>query len=84
MTGPEQVRPANFTKYLRNAKFKEAVVHFLINHCGINKIVLFLSTKTMHLNFDNYYRFNAVVDKTELPSVSSEEQEEANTTRKKK
>ncbi|OXU16360.1 hypothetical protein TSAR_013367, partial [Trichomalopsis sarcophagae] len=60
ISGPEQIRPANFNKELRNDKFKEALVKFLISDWKNNEIATFIGNKIILLNFDYCYQY--VVD----------------------
>jgi len=57
ISGPDQTRPTDFVKELKNSKFKEALVNFLIVHWQSNEIVPFLSNKKMLLNFDQCYQY---------------------------
>ncbi|OXU16633.1 hypothetical protein TSAR_013301 [Trichomalopsis sarcophagae] len=43
ISGPEQIRPADFNKELRNNKFKEALVKFLITDWENNEMATFIA-----------------------------------------
>ncbi|EZA55346.1 hypothetical protein X777_04800, partial [Ooceraea biroi] len=45
ISGPEQVRPTDFTKELQNIKFKDALVNFLIEHWASDEMVPFKRLK---------------------------------------
>lgn len=57
ISGPKQVRPADFNKELRNSYFKEALVKFLINHWQQQEMIPFLQNKKVLLNFDRCYQY---------------------------
>ncbi|XP_066595439.1 uncharacterized protein [Prorops nasuta] len=57
ITGPEQIRPVDFVKELRNDKFKEALIRFLILHWNNNEMAPFIRNKTILLNFDYCYMY---------------------------
>lgn len=60
ISGPEQIRPADFNKELRNNKFKEALVKFLITDWENHEMATFIGNKIIFLNFDYCYQY--VVD----------------------
>lgn len=51
ISGPEQARSHDFSRELRNDKFKEALVNFPISHWQSNDVVPVLGTKTIVFNF---------------------------------
>lgn len=57
ITGPEQVRPVDFVKELRNNKFKEALVNFQILHWSNMEMAPFIRNKTILLNLDYCYMY---------------------------
>ncbi|XP_053954504.1 uncharacterized protein LOC128860783 [Anastrepha ludens] len=82
ITGPEQTRPKDFNKELRNSKFKDALVRFLIEHWGAVEMVPFIGNSTIKLNYDVCYTFTsdgASVSKIVDEEMSCELQEEADT-----
>lgn len=58
ITGEEQTRPIDFIKELRNIKFKEALVKFLIDYWETEEMAAFFSVKTVYINYDNCYKYN--------------------------
>ncbi|XP_033227631.1 uncharacterized protein LOC117179704 isoform X4 [Belonocnema kinseyi] len=63
ISGPDQVRPADFSKELKNSKFKESLVRFLINDWARDEFAPFIGSKTILINFDYCYRFEALNSK---------------------
>lgn len=57
ISGPDQSRPHDFTKELRNNYFKEALVKFLIEDWASDEKAPFIGDKIIRLNFDLCYRF---------------------------
>lgn len=55
ISGPEQVSPTDFSKELKNIRFKEPLIDFFTAHWASNEIIPFLGTKLIHLNFRNCY-----------------------------
>lgn len=49
--GPEQVRPVDFIKELRNIEFKKALVDFLIIHWSTNEMAEFIGNTILNLNY---------------------------------
>lgn len=68
ISGPEQVRPSDFAKELKNTKFKEAFVEFLTKHWSSEEIKSFLGNRQIYLNFRNCQLYQ-VVDDTIQSSV---------------
>lgn len=60
ISGPDQTRTHDFAKELRNDRFKEALVLFLISHWQSNDVAAFIGNKTILLNFINCYSFSVV------------------------
>lgn len=56
ISGPQQTRPADFLKELRNDKFKTALVTFLSNHWESNDVAPFIVEKEIIL--DHIYSYN--------------------------
>lgn len=82
ISGPDQARPPDFIKELRNSKFKEALVRFLINHWANEEFAELIGGKIVYLNFDKCYRFMSQGNKMlrEIdPILSCPSHEEADT-----
>jgi hypothetical protein len=62
ISGPEQARTHDFAKELRNDKFKEALVLFLISHWQSNDVAPFIGNKTILLNFIHCYSYSVNVN----------------------
>src|SRR5699024_10719594 len=60
ITGPEQVRPVDFSKELKNIKFKEAFVEFLIKHWSTSEMVPFIGKTTINLSYKNCYTYSVI------------------------
>lgn len=77
ISGPDQTRPADFIKELRNVNIKEAFVEFLIEHWMI--LPVFIGTKIINLSHKNCnYTFKVYNEKVlrntnELLSCNHEE-----------
>lgn len=52
ISGPDQKCNTDFSKELRNIKFKEAFVKFLIDHWASDELAPYLGIKTVQLNYD--------------------------------
>ena len=57
ISGPQQKRPSDFNKELRNCHFKEALVSFLISHWENKEMGVSMENKIILLNFDYCYKF---------------------------
>ncbi|KMQ83659.1 fibropellin-1-like protein [Lasius niger] len=82
ISGPDQSRPHDFTKELRNNYFKEALVKFLIEDWASDKKAPFIGDKVIHLNFNLCYRFESSgnqVKRTIDDDFTCEDHEEADT-----
>ncbi|KAG5887983.1 hypothetical protein JTB14_033233 [Gonioctena quinquepunctata] len=66
ISGPEQARTNDFGKELRNDKFKEALVLFLISHWESDDVAPLIGNKTILLNFINCYSFSVDVNGLDL------------------
>lgn len=82
ISGPDQVRPSDFAKELKNIRFKEALIDFFIRHWSTDEIVPFIGNKNIVVNFKNCHSFsvinNAVVSSID-ENLSCPEHEEADT-----
>ena len=58
ISGPEQARTHDFAKELRNEKFKEALVLFLISHWQSNDVAPFIGNETILLNIIHCYSYS--------------------------
>lgn len=58
ITGPQQVKPVDFLKELRNIQFKEAFVEFLIHHWSTDEMVPFIGNTEINLNFKYCHRYS--------------------------
>lgn len=82
ITGPMQVRPLDFSKELRNIKFKQALVKFLIDHWATAEMVPFIGNTLINLSYDQCYSYkveNGAVTVTENNELSLDSHEEADT-----
>lgn len=82
ITGPDQVRPADFAKELRNSYFKEALVRFIIQHWATDEMAVFIGNKLIKINFQQCHSFtvfnNTVVSDID-EHLSCPQHEEADT-----
>ncbi|CAH1107865.1 unnamed protein product [Psylliodes chrysocephalus] len=83
ITGPEQVRPSDFAKELKNLNFKEALVDFFISHWATDEAVSFIQNKIINVNFRQCHSFTVNSSNHVVLSVDEElscsEHEEADT-----
>ena len=83
ISGPEQVRPSDFVKELKNSNFKEALVDFFILHWATDEMAPFIGSKIIHINFRKCQSFmvdekNKVISSI-IEELSCPEHEEADT-----
>lgn len=57
ITGPDQVRPSDFTKELKNSKFKEALIDFFILHWASDEVAPLIGDKVINVNFKQCHSF---------------------------
>lgn len=82
ITGPSQTRPTDFMKELKNIKFKESFVQFLIDYWATDEIATFIGNTLIKLNYDSYYSYimkNNVVEMTIDENLACNTREEADT-----
>lgn len=83
ISGPEQTRPTDFSKELRNDKFKEALVVFQISHWQTREVGTFIGNKNIVLNYIECYSYQVNVEgnvvRTKNADFSCSPHEEADT-----
>ncbi|KAK5644894.1 hypothetical protein RI129_006194 [Pyrocoelia pectoralis] len=82
ITGPEQVRPVDFIKELRNIEFKQAFINFLITHWSTNEMAEFIGNTIINLNYKECYTYSAhnnSVTSYAYDNLSCQNHEEADT-----
>ncbi|CAH0562924.1 unnamed protein product [Brassicogethes aeneus] len=82
ITGPEQVRPSDFSKELKNKNFKEALVSFLIKFWSSDEATPIIGSKTVYLNYDMCYKYkvnNGKVTRSISEVFTCDKHEEADT-----
>lgn len=82
ITGPDQVRPADFGKELKNAHFKEALINFFISHWATDEMAPFIGNKLIKVNFIECHSFSIINNKIVSSideNLSCPEHEEADT-----
>lgn len=57
ITGPNQVKPADFLKELKNSSFKEALVKFLISHWTSDELIPVIGHRRIYLNHEKCYHY---------------------------
>lgn len=62
ISGPQQTRTADFTKDLKNIKFKKAIVKFLIDHWADQEMATIIGSKVIYIIHDLCYEYS-VTDK---------------------
>ncbi|XP_018358131.1 PREDICTED: uncharacterized protein LOC108757918 isoform X2 [Trachymyrmex cornetzi] len=63
ISGPQQTRTAVFAKDLKNIKFKEALVKFLIDHWADQEMATIIGNKTIYLSHDLCYVYSVTDNK---------------------
>lgn len=82
ITGPDQVRPSNFTKELKNIHFKQALVDFFILHWTSEEMIPFIGNNQVYINFRQCHSFTVSNNKvmSEInEDLSCPQHEEADT-----
>ncbi|KAK0160251.1 hypothetical protein PV328_007679 [Microctonus aethiopoides] len=83
ITGPDQIRPSDFMKELKNSNFKEALVNFFISHWATDEMVPFIGNEIIHVNFRECHPFVVNNANSTVSGVAKElscpEYEEADT-----
>ncbi|CAG5085062.1 Protein of unknown function [Cotesia congregata] len=82
ITGPMQVRPVDFNKELKNIKFKQAFVTFLIDHWATQEMAPLIGETIINLSYDKCYTYKVesnVVIREENNDLSCDDHEEADT-----
>lgn len=51
ITGPDQVRPSDFAKELKNIHFKQSLVEFFILHWATDEMIPFIGNNNIFINF---------------------------------
>ncbi|CAH1173831.1 unnamed protein product [Phaedon cochleariae] len=80
--GADQIRSSDFSNDLKNAKFKEALVNFIIQHWALDSAAPFIGNKTIFINYDQCYKYkvnNGHVERTHDVSSTCPAHEEADT-----
>lgn len=80
--GPDQVRPLEFTREMRNINFKEELINFFSNHWGYDEMASFINSKEVYISADECHKYSVVHDKvckTTLQSLACPGHEEADT-----
>lgn len=72
ITGPEQVRPSDFAKELKNLNFKKALVDFFISHWATDEAVPFIQNKIINVNFRQCHSFTVNSSNHVVLSVDEE------------
>lgn len=57
IAGPDQVRPSDFLKELKNTHFKQALVDFFIQHWASDEMVPFIENKLIYINFKQCHSY---------------------------
>ncbi|CAH1100296.1 unnamed protein product [Psylliodes chrysocephalus] len=82
ISGPQQTRSADFTKDLKNIKFKEAIVKFLIDHWADQEMAANIGSKVIYIIHDLCYEYS-VTDNKVIRIINNElscpDHEEADT-----
>ncbi|GFV74272.1 hypothetical protein TNCV_5127161 [Trichonephila clavipes] len=82
ITGPDQVRPSDFAKELKNIWFKQALVDCFILHWSTEEMVPFMNNKIIVVNFKKCHSFtvtNNIVVSNIDETLTCTDHEEADT-----
>ncbi|XP_072389393.1 uncharacterized protein [Diabrotica undecimpunctata] len=63
ISGPQQTRTADFTKDLKNIKFKEAIVKFFIDHWADQEMAAIIGSKVIYIIHDLCYEYSVTDNK---------------------
>ncbi|CAH1103835.1 unnamed protein product [Psylliodes chrysocephalus] len=82
IAAPDQVRPSDVLKELKNINFKQALVDFFIQHWASDEMVPFVEDKRIFINYKQCHSY--IVDNNKVvsgvdDSLSCPEHEEADT-----
>ena len=69
LSGPEQIRPADFAHELKNVNFKEAFVHFIIDDWNNNYMAPFIGNKQIFINLDQCYEYEVTNERVQKIQV---------------
>ncbi|CAH2096954.1 unnamed protein product [Euphydryas editha] len=82
ITGPDQVRPSDFTKELKNIHFKQSLVEFFTTYWATDEMIPFIGNNKIFINFRQCHSFTVINNKvmSEIhEDLSCSEHEEADT-----
>lgn len=82
ITGPDQTRPTDFAKELKNTNFNESLIDFFSTHWRSDEIAPFIGNKLIHLNFRecrSYKANNGKVESAIIEDLCCNLHEEADT-----
>ena len=80
--GASQNRPVDFSAELRNIKFKESFVAFLIEHWGSDEVAELIGDKQIYISYKSCHKYiseNGKVYRTNVADVNCEGHIEADT-----
>ncbi|GBP88538.1 hypothetical protein EVAR_21746_1 [Eumeta japonica] len=63
ITGPQQMRTADFTKDLKNLNFKQAIVKFFIDHWADQEMAAIIGSKVIYIIHDLCYEYSVTDNK---------------------
>lgn len=63
ITGPDQVRPSDFAKELKNIHFKQSLVEFFILHWATDEMIPFIPNNKIFINFRQCHSFTVINNK---------------------
>lgn len=63
ISGPQQTRTSDFTKDLKNIKFKEAIVKFFIDHWADQEMAAIIGNKVIYIIHDLCYEYSVTNNK---------------------
>lgn len=58
ISGPQQVRPSDLAKELKNIRFKESLVKFLITNWSDQEMADIIDGRTINMNHDRCYQYS--------------------------
>ena len=64
LTGSDQNRPSDFISELRNMKFKDALVKFMMDHWSSDQAAEAIGQKEIYISYDKCYKYTAANNST--------------------
>lgn len=70
LSGPNLTCNFNFQTELKNTKFKQAFVEFLIDYWGTDESARYLKDKEIYLSYKKCYKYTQIDSRTEMNVIA--------------